>query len=153
MIAKKTELTINKVKKTNGEVQSFRAIAERYIASTVAKDTIDNLKLKFALKKLLNKTKKINSVYQSAVEEKRLDNCMIDPKTEEVLRDSKDGFRFTSSALKVLSKNITEIADKEVEIEAHFVKIPKDFPFNVIEHFEGFVFQELTEDSVLEMIK
>jgi|AntAceMinimDraft_1070359.scaffolds.fasta_scaffold14393_3 hypothetical protein len=140
------------IKKTYAEIQAFRGVAESVTQMNKEKETKDDIRLKFALKKMLNKTKAHQSNYQEQLEEKRVDLCLTDSEGAVVI-DKEGKYKFTPENSKKVAKEAKKLSEKEVEIEPHIVSIPKDFPFSVIQYLEGFVFKEVTEEEMLKALE
>lgn len=76
------------------------------------------------LVKIYDKVKKHHEDYQAKVEELRLDNASIDDKDCLLLND-KGEYRFTKEAIKNLTKQVTELGEKEFEFKPIEVLNPK----------------------------
>lgn len=68
------------------------------------------------LVKIYEKVKSHHESYQAQVEELRLDNASTDDK-DILLLDSKGGYQFTKDAIKNLTKQVTELGEKEFEFK------------------------------------
>lgn len=76
------------------------------------------------LVKIYDKVKKHHEDYQAKVEELRLDNASTDDKDCLLLND-KGEYRFTKEAIKNLTKQVTELGEKEFEFKPIEVLNPK----------------------------
>ena len=76
------------------------------------------------LVKIYEKVKSHHESYQAQVEELRLDNASADDK-DILLLDEKGGYKFTKEAIKNLTKQVTELGEKEFEFKPINVVNPK----------------------------
>ena len=76
------------------------------------------------LVKIYEKVKSHHESYQAQVEELRLDNASTDDKDCLLLND-KGEYRFTKEAIKNLTKQVTELGEKEFEFKPIEVLNPK----------------------------
>lgn len=85
------------------------------------------------LVKIFEKVKSHHENYQKQVEELRLDNAQVDDKDCLLLND-KGEYRFTKEAIKTLTKQVTELGEKEFDFA----------PINVVnpQGLENFSFLE-----------
>ena len=101
------------------------------------------------LVKIYDKVKKHHEDYQAKVEELRLDNASTDDKDCLLLND-KGEYRFTKEAIKNLTKQVTELGEKEFEFKPIEVLNPKGLEnFNFLEDWTtGITFVKEEEEEL-----
>ena len=101
------------------------------------------------LVKIYEKVKKHHEDYQAKVEELRLDNASTDDKDCLLLND-KGEYRFTKEAIKNLTKQVTELGEKEFEFKPIEVLNPKGLEnFNFLEDWTtGITFVKEEEEEL-----
>ena len=101
------------------------------------------------LVKIYEKVKSHHESYQAQVEELRLDNASTDDK-DILLLDSKGGYQFTKDAIKNLTKQVTELGEKEFEFKPIEVLNPKGLEnFNFLEDWTtGITFVKEEEEEL-----
>ena len=101
------------------------------------------------LVKIYEKVKSHHESYQAQVEELRLDNASTDDK-DILLLDEKGGYKFTKEAIKNLTKQVTELGEKEFEFKPIEVLNPKGLEnFNFLEDWvTGITFVKEEEEEL-----
>lgn len=101
------------------------------------------------LVKIYEKVKSHHESYQAQVEELRLDNASTDDK-DILLLDDKGGYKFTKEAIKNLTKQVTELGEKEFEFKPIEVLNPKGLEnFNFLEDWTtGITFVKEEEEEL-----
>ena len=101
------------------------------------------------LVKIYDKVKKHHEDYQAKVEELRLDNAAVGDK-DVLLLDDKGGYKFTKEAIKNLTKQVTELGEKEFEFKPINVVNPKGLEnFNFLEDWTtGITFVKEEEEEL-----
>lgn len=101
------------------------------------------------LVKIYDKVKSHHEDYQAKVEELRLDNAQVDDK-DCLLLNEKGEYRFTKEAIKNLTKQVTELGEKEFEFKPIEVLNPKGLEnFNFLEDWvTGITFVKEEEEEL-----
>jgi len=74
--------------------------------------------------RIYEKVKSHHEAYQAEVEGLRLDNAQVDS-NDCLILDDKNGYKFTKEAIKNLTKQVTELGEKEFEFKPIEVLNPK----------------------------
>ena len=106
-------------------------------------------KIQKKLFKIYEKVKSHHENYLAQVEELRLDNASADDK-DILLLDEKGGYKFTKEAIKNLTKQVTELGEKEFEFKSIEVLNPKGLEnFNFLEDWTtGITFVKEEEEEL-----
>lgn len=106
-------------------------------------------KIQKKLFKIYEKVKSHHENYLAQVEELRLDNASADDK-DILLLDEKGGYKFTKEAIKNLTKQVTELGEKEFEFKPIEVLNPKGLEnFNFLEDWTtGITFVKEEEEEL-----
>lgn len=101
------------------------------------------------LVKIYDKVKSHHEAYQSEVEGLRLDNAQVDS-NDCLILDEKNGYKFTKEAIKNLTKQVTELGEKEFEFKPIEVLNPKGLEnFNFLEDWTtGITFVKEEEEEL-----
>lgn len=101
------------------------------------------------LLKIYDKVKKHHEDYQAKVEELRLDNAAVGDK-DVLLLDDKGSYKFTKEAIKNLTKQVTELGEKEFEFKPIEVLNTKGLEnFNFLEDWTtGITFVKEEEEEL-----
>lgn len=117
------------MKKTYLEIQE----ADQVVAQVYAKnDKLKNTKFSYAWKKFINKNYiPVSKILQEELEDNRIEYCLTDEKTKEILYNEKGGYKYSKEGLKKLlevnRKILADYEKKEIEIEPFIVK-EEDLP-------------------------
>jgi len=131
---------------TNKQLNLFVICGKQYLNTAPAKT-----KLWYAVDKILKKSLKKLEEVDEIKNEKRRDHALTTDKG--VFDTNENGtFKYTLAGNKKLMSELTEIENKEVEIDTHIVTEydddPKILSFDIRRAFEGIVIPEIDYDKL-----
>ena len=103
-------------------------------------------KFRYALKKVLKASEKLQAAYQEKIEEFDIEFCSVD-KDEIIIKDAQGNLSFTKENLRKRNAKRRELFETVVEAPTHLVdKAPDGLEDFFVEAFEGFVLKSTTEE-------
>lgn len=122
--------------KTYTEIVAFVNIGAAYLK---AHDKAES-KLTYAIRKVSKTCGKRHEAYAEAVEDLRIEHCVVDPKNQAILHDERGAYVFTKDGMRAFIKAEKVLRETAVEITPHIVPdVPDDLTAQEREAFAGFV--------------
>lgn len=129
------------MKVTNKQLESFQLNSEAWLNKENGKVN----KFLFALGKIKKKTKSLYESYMEKIQELRIEFASVDEKGNVMMKENHIDYK--PEKVKELQKKIKEEGAKEIEIEPHYAKPPKDLPWAFKEVFLKFVIEDKEEEE------
>ncbi len=129
--------------KTYTEIIGFLNVGAAYLK---AHEKTPDSKLKHALRKVIKLGTTRYEAYTEAVEDLRIEHCVVDPKNMAILHDERGAYIFTKESQRAFIKAERALRETAVEITPHIVPdVPDDLTDDEREAFAGFVLAEPEE--------
>ncbi len=129
-------------KVTYKNILEFFEVGSKYMALQKEKETKKDVKLKYALKKVLPQFKGHVEDYKEKIESLKLDLCIVDETDKSIIYTDKGDYKFTVENTKKFNVENKKLLSVEVVIKPHVVEAPESFPFSLLNMFENIVIKE-----------
>jgi hypothetical protein len=128
------------VKKTNEEVMIFANVAGQLLS----RDSKEHQKFRYALNRMLAKTKTQRAAYEEAAEDINVEHCATGENGVLII-DANGRYCYDREGKKNQIAELRALNKREVEIEPHYVdeeNVPKDLDERVRDVLTGFVLKD-----------